>query len=468
MNHCAIMLDQELKVCWFDQSLNNKLSTPVTTGVGIDQILPKGRELKAFNRWAVSSGKKDYEELIKLDESSWFIKAKKVGEYTFIELKDDEKQEQSHDNALKDIFWNVFTQTFPGGILFMDAELKILEASQNLVDLVKLKNKDNVLLSKRSLIGNDLRFLLNGEPDEVVSRILSEIDYAKNSRKSFLIDTKINEKDVRVICGPIFEKGQYAGCCLYLFDISDELSQRAIIEEQRVMLFQSSKLSALGEMAGGIAHEINNPLAIIAANANMMKRLLKKGMLKDDMFTKSIGDIEATVDRITKIVIGLKNLSRDPSKEDFEECLVSDFFEDIMAICSQKLKGDAVDLNLAISEQDMSKSIPIMQVQLSQVFINLLTNASDEIQKNDEKWIRVEAEFGSKDVIFKVIDSGGGIPLEVQEKMFEPFFTTKEIGKGTGIGLSLSHAIVEQHGGKLFIDNNHDNTCFVIKLPLMR
>jgi C4-dicarboxylate-specific signal transduction histidine kinase len=103
-------------------------------------------------------------------------------------------------------------------------------------------------------------------------------------------------------------------------------------------------------------------------------------------------------------------------------------------------------------------------VQLQQVLVNLLNNAYYEVKKLEEQWIRVEIEHTQENVYIKVIDSGKGIPPEVAKKIMSPFYTTKPVGEGTGLGLSISKGVLETFDGDLFLDMDHKNTCFVIKL----
>jgi len=107
-----------------------------------------------------------------------------------------------------------------------------------------------------------------------------------------------------------------------------------------------------------------------------------------------------------------------------------------------------------------------MRVQLSQVLLNLLTNAFDEVLSKKEMWVKISVENLEERLVMKVTDSGTGIPKAVQEKIFLPFFTTKDVGKGTGLGLSLSRSIVNRHHGDFFIDNESLNTCFVVSIPI--
>ena len=115
----------------------------------------------------------------------------------------------------------------------------------------------------------------------------------------------------------------------------------------------------------------------------------------------------------------------------------------------------------------MMKSIIFCRhVQISQVFLNLFSNSYDAVEHLSERWIQIDCAKNENFLILRIIDSGSGIPNEIQEKIFQPFYTTKEIGRGTGLGLSISNTIINNHKGKFTIDNNFPNTCFIVSLPL--
>ena len=114
----------------------------------------------------------------------------------------------------------------------------------------------------------------------------------------------------------------------------------------------------------------------------------------------------------------------------------------------------------------MTTKINSLRVQMSQVFFNLLSNAFDAIEKTPSPWIEITAKKNTDKIIIFVRDSGPGIPLEIQNKIFQPFFTTKDVGRGTGLGLSLCSKIIKLHNGDLYINSDDKNTCFVIELPI--
>jgi hypothetical protein len=141
-------------------------------------------------------------------------------------------------------------------------------------------------------------------------------------------------------------------------------------------------------------------------------------------------DIDQTVIHATTIISGLRNISRDPSNEDFEACRIGDLVNDVLSVCSEKLKSFGVDLIIDIAYDLLDKEFLVMRVQLSQVLLNLLTNSYDEIAEKKDAWIKLTAEEKNEQIFFKVIDCGVGIPEDIQEKIFQPFLPLRKLVKG--------------------------------------
>jgi signal transduction histidine kinase len=241
----------------------------------------------------------------------------------------------------------------------------------------------------------------------------------------------------------------------------------AVIIEQRGKLEYTTKMSALGEMAGGIAHEINTPLTVIQLSAEQLLENVKSESPEAKVAMQNgINRIIKTVTRISKIISGLRSFARDSKDDTKKPTWVSEIVEDTFSLCREKLSHNNVELKY-ISEKDVK--INCRPIELSQVLLNLLNNAYDAIQDCSQKWITVEVKIIEDECVhISVIDCGRGIPLEIQEKIMQPFFTTKEVGKGTGLGLSISKGIVEAHGGKILIDNTSPNTKITISLPIAK
>lgn len=247
-------------------------------------------------------------------------------------------------------------------------------------------------------------------------------------------------------------------------DIDNELQQ------QKAAAINAARLSSLGEMAGGLAHEINNPLTIIQGHTNLLKKVAINDSGKSKLLTRSIDKINDTILRISEITNGLLAFSREMNNDDYSIIKLSTLVEKIDRVANLIFRNREIGFNSTITDGDLL--LKCREGQLIQVFSNLFNNAKDAIFSSgiEDKWIRLEASFSSKSnrIELRIIDSGNGIPQDIQDKILEPFFTTKAIGQGTGLGLSISHGIIQEHEGTLEVDNSCDNTCFKISLPYFK
>lgn len=245
------------------------------------------------------------------------------------------------------------------------------------------------------------------------------------------------------------------GGALYLLGFA--LSAR---EADQAVVINAAKMSSLGEMSAGVAHEINNPLLIIQALSEQISREPQAGSDPAEVLGGHRGraeKIRAHVERIARIVRGLKDFSRSGDRDPLTEVELSRIFEAVMNLCAERFKTTGVELRLELPERERVRA---REVQIEQVLVNLLNNSYDAVRPLPEKWVRLSARVEADTIEISVTDSGPGIRPEIREKIMQPFFTTKEIGKGTGLGLSLSQGIIEEHGGRLFYDASEKNTCF--------
>lgn len=247
-------------------------------------------------------------------------------------------------------------------------------------------------------------------------------------------------------------------------EIEEQVNIKAkIIEEQKATMINSAKLASLGEMAGGVAHEINSPLMIIRMLAEQLKRELKNETINKPIFLSKVEKIDDTITRIATIISGLLTFSRNADKDKTETVLVTDLINKTLYFCQEKIKREGIDV--IVDPIPESLTIDCKEVQLSQVMLNLLNNAHDAVMSLPEKWIRISVEADENTIFLAVTDSGKGISKEIEDKLFQPFMTTKEPGKGTGLGLSISKGIVEKHCGQIKLDRSSLNTKFVLSLP---
>ncbi|HYA16207.1 MAG TPA: PAS domain S-box protein [Bryobacteraceae bacterium] len=248
-------------------------------------------------------------------------------------------------------------------------------------------------------------------------------------------------------------------------DITERRRAEAQIERHRAQLLFSARLSTLGLMAGGIAHEIGNPLAIIHASASDLLSALKdESSLPPEVVRRNAERIRQTANRIANIVRSMRALAREGSQDVFRPTRVARIVDDALEICRDSFRMGSVDLRLP--EIDPALSIPCREGQIAQVLLNLLQNAYDAATDGPgPKWVRLGVEAADSSVLFSVTDSGPGIPPHVRSRLMEPFFTTKEPGKGTGLGLSISRTVIEGHGGELGFTEKDGHSCFYFRLP---
>jgi len=236
------------------------------------------------------------------------------------------------------------------------------------------------------------------------------------------------------------------------------------LRENELKLLQASKMSSLGEMSSGIAHEINNPLAIIQGKNHQIRMIAQRPNPDLQNIVKITEDLDQTVGRISKIIKGLRNFSRDGEKDPYERKSVKILVEETLSFCANRFKHHDIVIDTDGIPEHLE--VACRPSQIAQVLLNLLNNSFDAIQELPSKWIKLDALSSLDQVLISVTDSGPGIPSEIRERILEPFFTTKEVGKGTGLGLSISLGIMKSHGGNLTIDSTCPNTRFVLELPL--
>ncbi len=266
------------------------------------------------------------------------------------------------------------------------------------------------------------------------------------------------------IKSPIFDdKGNVVLTVGISRDITERKEARKTLEDQRARSIFSAKMATLGEMAGGIAHEINTPLATIQLLSDEILDLASEQPVDAVAVGMSAEKIGSTVTRIAKIVSSLRAFSRDGSQDPYERIAVSRLVEDTLSFCRGQLAKRGIEIILALPHEELRLQGSF--TQLSQVLLNLLNNADSALKSAEKKWIRIEARDAGNEIELCVADSGPKIPEEIRDQLFEPFFTTKPVGMGTGLGLSIAKRIIESHAGTLFLDGQSPQTRFVIRLP---
>lgn len=234
------------------------------------------------------------------------------------------------------------------------------------------------------------------------------------------------------------------------------------LDQKQQLINRNSKLSAVGEMAGSVAHEINNPLTIITGYNARIKTQIESPQPNLALIGEYTKKIHATVFRIEKIIKSLRTISRNGEEDPLIPTPIGNIVDDVYFLSQMTLKTKSIVLD--VTDIDPQLVINVRSVQISQVLINLINNAVDAVEKMDNPYIKVRSEETPEYIVLAVEDSGT-MTEAVADKVMTPFFTTKEIGKGTGLGLSISKSIIEAHGGQFYLDRKSKTTCFKMMFP---
>jgi PAS domain S-box-containing protein len=323
-----------------------------------------------------------------------------------------------------------------------------------------------------------------------ITEILKAFNHVYSSHKSYKnIEWPIIRKDgaKRFLETSISllksEEGLPIGFQGIIRDVTDRnLAEASLIEAYQELkhtqsqLIQSGKLASIGELASGVAHELNQPLMVIRGNAQIIQKNIENERLKFEDIEKQVEPIVRNTKRMMNIINHLRTFSRQ-SKAEFYQLNINNVIEDSFLMIEEQLRLR----NIRIEKSFLSNLPDIYgdSNQLEQVILNFLTNARDAItgkycdsnhsEITDEKIEIITQISDSKENFIEIIirDTGGGIKKEFRDNIFDPFFTTKEVGKGTGLGLSISYGIIQDHNGLIEMANSGpDGTTFKILLPI--
>jgi two-component system NtrC family sensor kinase len=240
--------------------------------------------------------------------------------------------------------------------------------------------------------------------------------------------------------------------------------EKEMMDEQIV---ETGKLASVGELAAGIAHEINNPVAIMVEEAGWIEDLLQEEEFKEsknlDEFKRALKQINTQGKRCKEITYKLLSFARKTDSR-VHEINLNELLEEIVALSSQRAKFSNV-----IITTDLQEDLPLVKVsssEMQQVFLNLVNNSVDAMEKRGGT-ITIKSRFVGDDAVVEVTDNGPGIPKANLGRIFDPFFTTKPVGKGTGLGLSIVYGIIKKVGGDIEVHSAVDvETTFRVKIPV--
>jgi PAS domain S-box-containing protein len=392
-------------------------------------------------------------------------------------------------------YYRALKDNSPEGIVTLDQDRKVVDINQAFkkifgysLDSIKGKHLDNFILPKR----------LKEEGQAITEKIKQGQNIFQNSVRKTREDKEIH---CSIIGAPINIDSQHVDYFLIYRDITRE-------KKLEVQLMQTNKMEAIGQLAAGIAHEINTPTQYVNSNIEFFTEIfpdvlalikeyekfypfikesyndqkeieeLKKitdnvdiAFLKNEV-KEALQDSLDGLNKISNIVDAMRTFSH-PGTKDKQEINVNKLIQKTITVTRNEWKYDA---ELKTNLEDNLEPIPIHQDQISQVMLNLIVNATHAIQsayegqKNEKGLIEITSCSKEEYVELRISDDGTGIPQNIRDKIFNPFFTTKDVGEGTGQGLSMAYnVIVENHRGNIYFDTEPGKgTTFIIELPRKR
>lgn len=448
------------------EAINAGCDDFVTKDDGIELLEIRIRRILSFlKRLEVESSQRHQRQILLIDDSKTFIATTKH-----------------------------FLEECQFSILTADSGQKGLETlEKEPVDLIVvdwMMPEMNGLEFIRHMRENDLYreipiIMLSGK--DTIEDVVAAIEYGADDFINKDMDLKLLEKKIGVL---LRIQEQYRRYTRQIIKDKKKIEEIVVqrtqeLKQTHTQLVQAEKMSSLGQMVAGIAHEINNPISFVHNNLYIIKTDLEdicelldkyqnnqeslediKSFAEEIDFEETLDELKDVIEtsstgiqRIRDIVLNLRNFAR----LDEGERKIVDLYEGIdnsLMILNHKIKkGITIEKNY--------QPIPHLFCEagkLNQVFVNILNNASDAIE--EQGVIRIEGYEENNYIVFIFSDTGCGIPKEHIEKIFEPFYTTKQVGDGTGLGLSIVYSIIKDHNGKITVESEPGKTEFKIELPL--
>jgi len=359
-----------------------------------------------------------------------------------------EKKLSFSEKSYREIFNNI-----PNPVFVLDrADLTILDCNQSVTAVYGHEKKDVINQNFMELFVNDRQVSAPALPTKP---LWEKVRQSKKDNSTIFAELSVTPSE-------------YGGRKALLV-IANDITRKLEAERQ---LIQAGKMATVGQMATGVAHELNQPLSVIKTGSSFLARKIERNEPVDSQtMSRLLSKIDSNVDRATKIITHMRQFGR-MSDLQLAQVNVNEVWAKAAEMFSQQLKVRGIDV-----KWDLERDMPPVEAdpdRLEQVFINLVLNARDAIES---KWedgrpdkngdcISISTSKDKKFVTIKVADTGPGIPEHIAEKIFEPFFTTKEVGRGSGLGLSISYGIIKDCKGDISVQSRPGKgAVFTIRIP---
>jgi len=368
-----------------------------------------------------------------------------------IELKNQAKVEAERNAKQTSDYLTLVLNYVPGPVYSKDLQGKYVFVNKKFFECIATPHRSAGTFSDFEIFPREIA-------EEMVKHDQEVINYAKERNYLEVVphpDGSMHTYDTYKF--PVFNsRGEVISVTGMSFDVTEKYKLQAAVETERAKALHSAKLASLGEMSAAIAHEINNPLTIIAGTL----QLLPKSLSNPEKFNLNLDKLKKASGRIEKIVKGLRRFSRTNEGSVHKKEKVINVVNEVLILVEAYAKRHSV---LIAIDVDPNLCINCDSIEMEQVLINLINNAVDAVKGLPNKWIKFLCFGENEDVVMQIIDSGEGISREIESKLFQPFFTTKPVGEGTGLGLSICKGILDQHKASITILHSMPNTCFEIR-----
>lgn len=336
--------------------------------------------------------------------------------------------------------------------------------------LLMVLEGSEVILGKHSLQWKTMNDFYNFFEDAARIKLQNAMEDAIQSGTNYRSELQSREakpRSFRVVWKCESIAGQVTRIYGVVQDITQETRNQELISNQERQIVARSRLAAIGELAAGVAHEINNPLAIATAAIDIIKSRLKIDTTSPapNEIPYFIRKVEDAQNRISNIVNSFLGFSRHDPIEAIEVD-INAIIQATIDFYGEQLKK--ADIGLRYEPHSSPLAVKGRFNEIEQVLLNIIKNARDFLisEQVEDPYIRIDTLIvGDAVVQIRISNNGPKIKDSVADRIFDPFFTTKEVGKGTGLGMSVSNRIIEEHQGYLYIDRNRNQTCFVIEFP---
>lgn len=316
------------------------------------------------------------------------------------------------------------------------------------------------------VIGKNCRFLQGEKTNQpaldVLRKAIKEKKPCHVVLENFRKDGSafINQLDISVVYN---EQGLATHFVGQQYDITEKIHQQIELAKQKEIAMTASKMAALGEMAGSISHEINNPLMVLRTHIDDISDYLEEQKVLQPEIQESLSKMDETINRVARIVKSLREFSRRSDPQEIACENLNGLIQETLTFCQERIKNEKIDLQLIIED---SSEVLMRKIEISQILINLINNAIDEVRDIEDKRIILETKITKEACLISISDFGKGIDPKDKDVIFTPFYTTKLAGKGTGLGLSISKKIMTSHGGTIELSHFKNPTTFTLKLKM--